>query len=330
MHRTFYTVALSLAITTGGSSPSLLRLTPALMVNVSRRNRSLLNYFFPSRPRADVRQNWVPFTPDCEISSRCFCFHVEGLMSKDLNPEGASRCFSGTDGPALQDCSQHPKLEEDCGCLVPPPNCTENCCLFSDMRPLKLLAAIALMREVGVTHVIEEGRYGGLSALIYAHHGFRVTSVEGVPLTHVTGALRMLAPDMSLVDGDGAYLLPQLLADVDPEKEKVAVIFDGEKQFKAYETYQKIRDKVAVAIFDDTNIGWKYFRTYLTQVGETVWHSDDRSFRHFARLERAPLDELLKPLRGSNIQGGMGHLEMFEYTIIEGGAWPKHGAAEDI
>ena len=47
------------------------------------------------------------------------------------------------------------------------PSCTclrgDNC-LFSDMRPTKILAAITAARAAGVTHIIEEGRYGGLSA----------------------------------------------------------------------------------------------------------------------------------------------------------------------
>ena len=45
-------------------------------------------------------------------------------------------------------------------------------CLFSDMRPLKILSIITAAREAGVRHIIEEGRFGGLSALIYSHHGF--------------------------------------------------------------------------------------------------------------------------------------------------------------
>ena len=32
------------------------------------------------------------------------------------------------------------------------------------------------------------------------------------------------------------------------------VIFDGEKRFGAYETFERIRNKVALAIFDDTSI----------------------------------------------------------------------------
>jgi len=298
-----------------------LRLTPRLMVNLSIANMSLLRYFLPSRPSLDVRKNWVPFTQDCILSERCFCFHVEGLMAKDMNPDGASRCFHDVEGPAWQDCSRSPIAQEDCACLVPWRNCSD-CCLFGDMRPLKLLAAISLMRAVGVTHVIEEGRYGGLSAYVYALHGLHVTSIESLPLRHVTATLRRLAPGVTLLDGDGSQLLPSILGTVDPVEERIAVVFDGEKRFKAYETYSKIRDKVAVAIFDDTNIGWLYFRKFLRQVGEVVWHSDDRSYRRFALMEKAPLDTLSKPLRGKRMQGGLAQLEGFHFTAIQGGAWP--------
>ena len=57
-----------------------------------------------------------------------------------------------------------------------------------------------------MTHIIEEGRYGGLSALMYALHGFKVTSVEFLPLDAATVALKAMAPTdnpIELIDGDG-------------------------------------------------------------------------------------------------------------------------------
>ena len=33
------------------------------------------------------------------------------------------------------------------------------------------------------------------------------------------------------------------------------VIFDGEKRFEAYKTFNRVRDRVALAIFDDVNVG---------------------------------------------------------------------------
>ena len=72
--------------------------------------------------------------------------------------------------------------------------------------PPQILAVITAARLAGVTHIIEEGRYGGLSALIYALHGFKVTSVEFLPLDAATVALKAMAPTdnpIELIDGDG-------------------------------------------------------------------------------------------------------------------------------
>jgi hypothetical protein len=128
-------------------------------------------------------------------------------------------------------------------------------CLFSDMRPTKILAAIVAARLAGVTHIIEEGRFGGLSSYMLNLHGFQVTSIEYLPLDGTTNSLRALAPQIRLLTGDGSELLERLLRNISPEQaRRTMVIFDGEKRFAAWKTYQKIRDKVAIAILDDTNI----------------------------------------------------------------------------
>ena len=49
-------------------------------------------------------------------------------------------------------------------------------CLFSDMKPSKILAVISAARALNVSHVIECGRFGGMSALIYAELGLFATS----------------------------------------------------------------------------------------------------------------------------------------------------------
>ena len=56
---------------------------------------------------------------------------------------------------------------------------------------------------LGVTHIIEQGRYGGLSAWLYSLHGFKVSSIELLPLSEVSEALRRRAPEVTLIDGDG-------------------------------------------------------------------------------------------------------------------------------
>eukprot|EP00913_Durusdinium_trenchii_P003907 g3616.t1 len=109
------------------------------------------------------------------------------------------------------------------------------------MRPAKLLAAIALMRKLKITHVVEDGRYGGLSALIYALHGFHVTSIEFLPLGHVSAALGSHG-NVHLVDGDSRQKVVEVIEELQTSNAAVAVIFDGLKRFEAYEVYQKSHD----------------------------------------------------------------------------------------
>ena len=160
------------------------------------------------------------------------------------------------------------------------------------MRPTKLLAIIAAARAAGVTHLIEEGRFGGLSALMYALHGFEVTSIEFLPLSGVSAALSALAPSVRLLDGDGRQLLPRLLLPpaeggegaLDPAR--VGVIFDGEKRFGAYATWQKVKHRAAFAVFDDTNLGdGDEFVAMLERERETWWETTDMLFEVYRRAE---------------------------------------------
>jgi len=67
-----------------------------------------------------------------------------------------------------------------------------------------------------------------------------------------------MAPGVRLLNGDGRKWIPELLKDVkqgSEEAQSTMVIFDGEKRFEAYRTFNRIRDKVALAIFDDVNVG---------------------------------------------------------------------------
>ena len=67
-----------------------------------------------------------------------------------------------------------------------------------------------------------------------------------------------MAPVVRLLNGDGRKWIPELLKDVkqgSKEAQSTMVIFDGEKRFAAYKTFNSIRDKVALAIFDDVNVG---------------------------------------------------------------------------
>ena len=165
------------------------------------------------------------------------------------------------------------------------------------MRSAKIFAAITAAPLAGVTHIIEEGRFGGLSALMYAVHGFRVTSLEFLPLSGSTNGLKQLSPSVQLIDGDGAILLPKLLEHISPaEAAKTMVIFDGEKRFGAYKTFLRIRSKVALAVFDDTSINdGPQFLKSMTEKGEVWWDTTNPSFAPYLQREEAALTPL-KPL----------------------------------
>mmetsp|Transcript_34563 Transcript_34563/g.107368 ORF Transcript_34563/g.107368 Transcript_34563/m.107368 type:complete len:204 (-) Transcript_34563:43-654(-) len=194
------------------------------------------------------------------------------------------------------------------------------------MRPIKLLSAISLARYLGVTRVVEEGRYGGLSAYMYDMHGFNVTSIEFLPLDDVTQALRRLVPTVELRTADGHEETPAALQAVDPARDRVMVIFDGTKRFDAYGTFEKIRDKVAFAIFDNTNIGnGMSFREHLAEKGEVVWSTDDASYNNLTAKESPILKTLLSSLPRSQFFGGVNQLWHLHFTIVQGGAYnPAH------
>ena len=73
-----------------------------------------------------------------------------------------------------------------------------------------------------------------------------MTSVEFLPLDAATAALKAFAPtDVTLLDGDGTEILPNLTLGLTPrEAQQTMVIFDGEKRFGAWGTYEKIKKKV--------------------------------------------------------------------------------------
>ena len=243
------------------------------------------------------------------------------------------------------------RIERNCSCLAPKaPNAR---CLFSDMRPGKLLAVIAACRRLGITHIIEEGRYGGLSALIYALHGFKVTSVEMLPIDFVATGLAAAAPTTVLqVLGDGSVEVPRLVRGA-PPSERIAVIFDGEKRRAAYQTYLKVRSRVHLAIFDDSY--HERFPTFLDRQNETTWHTNlDAAFTttHGPNADGAVLAPLEDMLRRAAKQllldrpeldapsaasakaqlidgngrlvlppGGLQDMAHYNFVLVRGGAW---------
>eukprot|EP00666_Eupelagonemidae_sp_cell4sb_P005559 gene5559-115_t len=92
------------------------------------------------------------------------------------------------------------------------------------MKPSKLAAAVALAAAQNVTHFIESGRFGGMSTLVYAHHG-QEAPWRSIPSSH--------PPDIALRDGNAFDTFPQVMAEL-PAGARVAVVFDGPKREMAY------------------------------------------------------------------------------------------------
>ena len=270
-------------------------------------NSSLLSYLYPREAPASLADGWRAILPGCSVErSSCWCFHVSGAsMVKARNPQGLKRCVPKD---RVMDCSVpaagvfYAKARRNCSCfaqkLRAPP------CLFGDMRPAKLLAIIAACRALRIDHIIEQGRYGGLSALIYAQHGFKVTSVELLPLAEVTSALRELAPSVRQVDDDGRAAVVRLVREA-PAGERLAVIFDGEKRATAYETFAMVKPRLALAAFDDTNLDGEHFPRLLRERRELAWHTWDCRFMA-AHGDAVQLDQLGRMIEAAGGGGGVG------------------------
>lgn len=302
------------------------KLTPTCVFDATMADQALLEYMFPRFATPDVNTNWVIHTDGCRVSEKCWCFHVIGSMEKARNPDGAKKCQEKIVEP--HDCTNIPQAKNDCGCMIS--NTPEDVCLFGDMRPVKLVSLIALARAKGVTHIIEEGRYGGLSAHIYAMFGFKVSSIEFLPLADAKEGLARLSPGVVQIDGDGSVEVPKLVASL-PADERVVVIFDGEKRNQAWDTYQKIKDRTVFTVFDDTNVDAigkdaAEFRERLDKEHEIYWHSDDPSYQRICDLEgSSPLGvhRLAESLQAHKkfFLGGMDNLFRFHFTFTQGGQW---------
>ena len=170
-------------------------------------NSTLYEYFLPANPvegDRDVTRHWAPQIDGCVHSDDCFCYHVQGSQDKRSNPRGAEQCEVLSDpavkgkvggGPAKRNAAFRLLKIGNCTLREQRRPCSTTCtvgrgkpCLHSLMGPAKLLSLMAIARAAGVTHIVEEGREGGLSAYMWWLHGFNVTSVEYLPQDEV-GAL---------------------------------------------------------------------------------------------------------------------------------------------
>jgi len=327
------------------------------MAHATGSNSSLLDYFYPRSPqqawkRGSVDQVWRPVSSNCRLAvAACYCFHVTGSPIKAENPDAWRDSISIANNPSGKKRCELCKNFNNCSCLAPDkePHPGPGC-LFGDMRPGKLLAVIGACRRLGITHIIEEGRYGGLSAYMYALHGFKVTSVELLPIDFVASSLRNAVPTMRLMTGDGSQLVPQLVRDADPT-ERVAVIFDGEKRHKAYATYKQVASRVHLAVFDDSF--HERFHNFLDAKGETTWHTNldskymtshgpardteqlrpfETMLRHAAtnlmrfrpelRKHKKERDRLIDDTGRLNLPpGGLQNMAHYHFVLVRGGAW---------
>jgi hypothetical protein len=298
----------------------------SLVGEVSIANNTLVEYFF--KPDGayvpDVRVNWRLHTEHCQHSKNgCYCGHVLGSKVRALNriAPGTVAC-EAISSPNLMKrkllrvpCSAT-FLAKGCPCVTG----MGKPCLYSDMAPATTIAMISVARAAGVHHIIEEGREGGLSAFLYSLHGFKVTSVEYLPEEEVKQALTEMAPSITLLHGDGSKLIPQLVGEMtEHQAARTLVIFDGEKRIEAHKTYSKIRSKVALAAFDDSN--QPAFRSFLDSKGEVWWETATGAGKAFDNAS-APLIEIrnrvvstLKDPDSFKVQQGSAT------TFVVGGGW---------
>jgi len=335
------------------------------MARATGSNQSLLDYFYPPSPqqawkKGEIDRVWRPVSRSCKlVAAACYCFHVTGSPIKAENPNAWRDSVSVANNPSGKRKCELCTNFNNCSCLAPdrkPAPMGSSVgpgCLFGDMRPGKLLAVIGACRRLGITHIIEEGRYGGLSAYVYALHGFKVTSVELLPIDFVASSLKQSMPSIIHAVGDGSVLVPELVKAATKAGERVAVIFDGEKRHKAYKTYKTIADKVHLAVFDDSF--HERFHNFLDAHAETAWHTNlDSSymgvhgpgadmqllepFENTLRIAAKSLLHAQPQLRlASNKKerhrlvddkgrlnlppGGLQNMAYYHFVLVRGGAW---------
>ena len=132
-------------------------------------------------------------------------------------------------------------------------------CLWSNMPPHKLLFIVSLAHALGVTHIVETGRKGAATTFAYDRLGFKVTSIELTTIENVAQTLRALAPNVTLLEGDGNKLVPGAVSALSSSAAatsaavvpRVAVVIDGPKGPPALTLAQTILNEVAFVAIDD-------------------------------------------------------------------------------
>ena len=309
-----------------------------------RANSTLFEYMMPDLPTKDVRKNWVPYLRRCVLSNNCWCYHVAGSQDATVNPRGSDYCEVTTQTLSrydrnfqrmrVQNCTQryafeHPKKGRN-ACRMPCTTGRGKPCLYGLLPPAKMLSLLAVARAAGVTHIVEEGREGGISAYMYWLHGFNVTSIEYLPIYEVGKALHLLAPSIHVLNGDGHKLVPQVIDSFGPEvAARTMVFFDGEKRGTAYKnTYSLIKKRVAVAAFDDSNVNPKSaptppFHAFLNDLGE-IWYEANTSHADFRVLDAK---QAVHIALHKTLQHGVNRFIGDRTIFVPGGAWKADAQA---
>ena len=137
------------------------------------------------------------------------------------------------------------------------------------------------------------------------------------------------APGIELITGDGKQEVARLVSAMDAASAaRTMVIFDGEKRHGAFRTFELVRDRVALAIFDDSNLGDGDFTPQLARTGQVWWDTRNISDGLFER-EKPPLLRLVQkamesgPANGEWTVGGLNGLEAFHFSVVAGCAWAR-------
>ncbi|EER05999.1 hypothetical protein Pmar_PMAR028187 [Perkinsus marinus ATCC 50983] len=183
-------------------------------------------------------------------------------------------------------------------------------CLWGNTPSLKLLPVAAIAEALNVTTIIESGRRGGASALAYHQLGFHVISVEFDPIQEVEDALREIAPDIELINGDAMVEVPRIL-DRLPAHEAVGVVIDGPKLQPQLDLWTAIRSRVLFGALDDVNSTPGKYRRHQKNVMKTYhpyWSTSDDAYMN----TQAPKD-----LRWSDAQApSLGIMRDFARVIL--------------
>jgi len=153
----------------------------------------------------------------------------------------------------------------------------------------KLVAIILFMRALGVTHVIESGRMGGLSLVHYNHLGFdKLVSIELYPVPGIRETLQTTLPKLTMHDGDGTTLVPReirRILRIDP-KARISVILDGPKGASASRLATGVLSKVVLVVLDDQLHAPKAREAGASEHRNLSFHTHERRWRLALPLKR--------------------------------------------